>query len=201
MKSTWLKKAGLITLICWSLVMQASQLLAVTNSVTAGIGGINNGTLAGGNGAGSGQINLNVASLALVLQARDLSGVLLPNGSNVASGQVIYFLLYVDNNTGAQADNVRIDDILNEAQFAYVSGSIETTLVPTGSSNAAIWAGGWTPLSDLLGGPDDFASWADTNGNGTVDRFTAGAATGQANQPLSIPANTIRVFRFKATVK
>jgi hypothetical protein len=201
MQSTWLKKIGLIALVCWALVIQASHALAVTNSVTAGIGGIDNGTLAGGNGTGSGQIDLNIADLALVLQARDLSGTLLTNGSNVTSGQEIYFLLHVDNNTAAQADNIRIEDVLNEAQFAYVAGSIETTTVATGSSDAVIWAGGWVPLSDLLGGPDDLASWADTDSNGSVDRFTAGAAGGQSNQPLNIPANTIRVFRFRVTVK
>lgn len=201
MQSTWLKKAGLIALVCWTLAAQASQAIAVTNSVTAGIVGINNGTLAGGDGTGSGQINLNIANLALVLQARDLSGGLLPNGANVASGQQIYFVLYIDNNTAVQADNIRIEDLLNEAQFAYVAGSIETTMVATGSSDAAIWAGTWTPLSDPLGGPDDLASWGDTNSNGFADRFTAGDAAGQANQPLSIPANTIRAFRFRVTVQ
>ena len=51
-------------------------------------------------------LTVNGVSLALVKQARDLSGAVLPGGSNVMSGQTIYFALYVDNVTGVTASLV-----------------------------------------------------------------------------------------------
>lgn len=149
----------------------------------------------------SGSLTVNSVQLALINRARDLAGAVLPNGSNVAAGQQIYFVLYVENTTTIEAINVQIEDSLNEAQFAYVPGSVETTIVATGSSDAAIWAGTWSPLTDSLGGPDDMASFVATDANGNLNRFTAGMAAGQANQQMNVPGGMIRAFRFKAIVK
>ena len=149
----------------------------------------------------SGPVTVNSVNLALVKQARDLSGAVLPSGSNVASGQQIYFILYVDNVTAVTASDIRLTDLLNEAQFTYVLNSIETTAVPTGSTNAAIWGGVWTPLTDGVGAPDDIASITDSGGPAGLDKATIGAVLGQANQVLNIPGNTLRAIRFKVTVK
>ena len=195
-----LKKLSLISLLGWLIIGNPSLTSAATNSVLAGIGGINNGTLSGGDGTGTGQITMNIVNLALVKQARDLAGTVLPGGSNVSSGSQIYFVLYVDNVTGFSAADIRITDLINEAQFTYVPNSLESTSVPSGSGNAAIWAGVWSALTDALGGPDDIASITDTGGPAGLDRVTIGAEAAQANQLLNIPGNTLRAIRFRVTV-
>ncbi len=195
-----LRSLYLIALLIGVFATGPPSVRAATNSVTAGIGGINNGTLNGGDGTGTGQFTLNTVNLALVKQARDLAGTVLPDGSNVTSGQEIFFVLYVDNLTNYSAGNLQISDLLNETQFTYTLNSIETTVVPTGSTDAAIWAGTWTALSDALGGPDDIASITDTGGPVNPDRLTIGAVGGQVNQGADIPGNSLRAIRFKVTV-
>jgi len=174
---------------------------AATNSAIGGIGGINNGTLSGGDGTGTAQITLNTVQLALVKQARDLSGTVLPNGTNVAAGQVIYFVLYIDNTTSVQATNLTIIDLLDLTQFSYTAGSLETTTVPSGSNNAAIWAGAWTALTDAVDG--NIASRL--NILPAQDRITVGNTTGlspaQANAPLNIPAGQLTAIRFRVVVQ
>lgn len=177
--------------------------MAATNSVIGGIGGINNGTLLGGDGTGTAQITLNTVTLALVKQARDLSGTVLPNGTNVAAGQTIYFVLYIDNTTSVQASSLTIQDLLDLTQFSYTAGSLQTTTVASGSNDAAIWAGTWTALTDAVGGPDDTASRL--NISAIQDRITVGNTTGltpaQANQPLNILAGTLKAIRFRVVVQ
>ncbi len=148
----------------------------------------------------SGLLTVNGVPLALVKQARDLSGSVLPGGSNVMAGQTIYFALYVDNVTGVTASDIRISDLLNESEFTYVPGTLETTVVPTGSNDAAIWAGTWTALTDALGGPDDIASVADSGGPAGPDRITVGGVSGQANQTLNLPGGSLRAVRFRVRV-
>jgi len=158
----------------------------------------------GGGGAtlsASGPLTVNSVQLALVKQARDLSGAVMPGGSNVTAGQQIYFVLYVDNVTSVMANDIRITDLLNEAQFTYVAGSLETTAVPTGSNDAAIWAGAWAPVTDAVAGPDDTGSITDSAAPAGLDRVTIGAVAGQANQVLNVSASTLRAVRFRVTVK
>jgi len=148
----------------------------------------------------SGPVTVNSVQLALNKQARDLAGMVLPGGSNVSSGQNIYFVLYIDNTTGTPANDIRISDFLNETEFTYIPNSIETTLVPSGSNDAAIWAGVWTPLTDVVGAPDDSASITDSGGPVGLDQITVGAVTGQVNQTLNIPGNVLQAIRFRVTV-
>jgi uncharacterized repeat protein (TIGR01451 family) len=173
---------------------------SAVNAVTGGIGGINNGTLSGGDGTGTAQITLNVSGLALVKQARDLLGNVLPDGSNVVSNQEIYFVLFVDNSSPIAANDLQITDQLNELEFTYIPDSIEMTVVPTGSTDAAIWAGSWSSLSDTLGGPNDGASILDTGGPADRDRLTVGSVPGQVNQALDVPGSSIRAVRFRVRV-
>ena len=194
--STYLRRstAGWVatTLILMVLVWPRAALPATNTAVNVGGGSV---TL-----ASSGPVTVNAVTLALVKQSRDLAGTVLPGGSNVSSGQVIYFVLYVDNTTSATAANIQITDLLDESQFTYLPNSLETAVVPTGSNDAAIWAGAWAALTDLLGGPDDIASITDSGGPAGLDKVTAGAVTGQANTQLDIPGNTLRAVRFRVTV-
>jgi hypothetical protein len=178
----------------------ATSALGATNAVTGGVGGIDNGTLRGGDGTGTALIELFTSGFALVKQARDLMGNVLPYNSDVVSGQEIYFVLFVDNTTPFAAGDLRILDQLNESEFTYVPNSMEMTVVPTGSDDAAIWSGSWSALSDTLGSPNDTASIEDTGGPPGRNRMTAGAVSGQANQVLNIPASSIRAIRFRVRV-
>ena len=200
MLTSWLKylRTGALAL----LLTAASDpyAFAAVNSVTGGIGGINNGTLSGGDGTGTAQITLNVSALALVKQARDLTGNVLPGNADVFSGQEIYFVLYVDNPSPYAAVDLRVLDQLNESEFTYIQGSLEMTAVPSGSGDAAIWAGTWSAVSDTLGAPDDGASILDTGGQAGRDNLTVGSVPGQANQAVDIPGNSLVAIRFRARV-
>jgi uncharacterized repeat protein (TIGR01451 family) len=165
-----------------------------------GIGGINNGTLAGGDGTGSAQVTINVTDLALVKQARDLRGVVLPAGANVAAGQEIYFVLYLDNSTPLPADDLQLTDLLDESQFTYVSHTLAVAAAPTGSDDSALWAATWTPLSDDLGAPDDIASIVNTSGPSGLDRVTIGTVAGQSNQSARVPGQSLLAIRFRVRV-
>ena len=188
-----------LTVLCWFVIGPAVAHAAV-NSATGGIGGINNGTIVGGDGTGTARIELISVQLALVKEARDLPGTVLAPNANVAPGQEIYFVLYVDNITDFLAPQFTIEDALNETQFTYVPNSLETTTVASGSNAAARWAGVWTPVTDAIGGPDDGASIVDTGGPPDLDHLAIGDVTGQVNQPLQIPAQTQWAIRFRVTV-
>jgi uncharacterized repeat protein (TIGR01451 family) len=148
----------------------------------------------------SGPVTVNSVQLALVKQARDLSGAVLATGANVTPGQTIYFVLYVDNTTAYPANDIQITDQLDESAFTYLINSMETAVVPAGSNDAAIWAGAWSSLSDLRGAPDDLASITDSGGPAGLDRLTIGAVAVQANQTLNVSGNTLRAVRFRVTV-
>jgi hypothetical protein len=193
------KAIAWLTLLGWFLSGPAGVYAAV-NSATGGINGINNGTLIGGDGTGTAQIEINSVQLALVKEARDLAGAVLPAGADVAPSQEIYFVLYVDNITDFVAYRFTIEDAIDESQFTYTPNSLETTTVVSGSNAAARWAGIWAPLTDALGGPDDEASVLDSGGPAGLDHVAIGDVTGQANLSLQIPAQTQWAIRFRVTV-
>lgn len=193
------KAIAWLALLCWFFIGPATVHAAV-NSALGGIGGIDNGTLTGGDGTGTARIELISTQLALVKEARDLAGNVLPAGANVVQNQEIYFVLYVDNITDFTADGITIEDLIDEAQFTYLPNSLEATTVVSGANAATRWAGIWAPLSDALGAPDDEASVVDTGGPAGPDRLTVGEVTGQVNLPLQIPAQTQWAIRFRVTV-
>ena len=198
---SFVNKASLLpALLGWVIVLCPSLAVAEFNSAIGGIGGINNGTLIGGDGTGTARIELNSVRAALIKKARDLSGIVLPNGADVPRGQTIFFVLFLGNTTDFPAESIRVSDALDEIQFTYDPGSLETTTVPTGSSDSAIWSAAWTPLSDAVGGPDDEASITDSGGPPGNDNLSVGDVPGQANQKLTVPGNSLRAIRFRVTV-
>jgi len=190
----------LVALIAWTGLDPSGVARGATNVATGGIGGVDNGTLLGGDGSGTARFTIDTVALSLVKQARDVGGVVLPDGSDVYPGQEIWFVLHAENPTAFPADDVRLTDDLDESQFTYVAGSMEETLVPSGSDDATIWAGPWSPLSDQLGAPDDAASFTDTGGPAAPDRLTVGAEPGQVNQQVTLPAGSLRAIRFRVRV-
>ncbi len=171
---------------------------AGTNRALAGIGGINNGTITGGDGTGAAAVTINTATLALVKQARDLSGNVMPDGSSVPSGQEIFFVFFVDNYTDTPAFNITLIDQIDESQFTYIDGTLATTNVPSGSSDTAIWSGSWTFISQDPGG--DIGSIVDSQSDGNRDRITVGNEPSQPNTQLDIPTGTLQAFRFRVRV-
>ena len=188
-----------LTLICW-FVSGPAGVHAAVNSATGGVGGLNNGTMIGGDGTGTAQFEINSVQLALVKEARDLAGTVLPTNANVAQNQEIYVVLYVDNVTDVQAYRLTIEDALDETQFTYIPNSLEATNVASGSDAAARWAGVWTPRTDALGAPDDDASILDSGGPAGPDQLAVGEVAGQVNLPLAIPAQTQWAIRFRVRV-
>ncbi len=184
-------------MLCW-FVSGPAGVHAATNSATGGIGGINNGTLIGGDGTGTAQIEINSVQLALVKEARDLAGNVLAAGADVAVNQEIYFVLYVDNITDFTANRLTIEDAIDESQFIYVANSLEATTVVSGSNAAARWAGIWTARTDAA--PDDEASVLDTGGPAGLDHIAVGDVAGQMNQPLAVLAQTQWAIRFRVRV-
>ena len=180
--------------------MCPSVSLAVDNAATGGIGTTNNGTLTGGDGTGTARVTLNPVELELVKQARDQSGTVLPDNTHVVSGQDLYFVLYVDNPTPVTAEDVHILDALDESAFTYVPGSMQRAIVPSGSSNAAIWSAAWQNLTDAVGPPDDSGSVLDTGGPPAPDRITFGADPTQTNQTVIVPPSSMMAIRFRVRV-
>lgn len=193
------KAIAWLTLMCWFLC-GPTGVYAATNSATGGINGNNNGTLVGGDGTGTAQIEINSVQLALVKEARDLAGNVLAPGANVAPTAEIYFVLYVDNITDFSASRMAIKDAIDEAQFTYVPNSLEATVILSGSDAVARWAGTWVPLTDALGAPDDEASVLDSAGPAGFDQLTVGEVPGQVNELLAIAARTQWAIRFRVTV-
>jgi uncharacterized repeat protein (TIGR01451 family) len=191
--------AILCTLLISALLASASA-YAATNSATAGISGLDNGTIANGDGTGAARIEITSVQLALVKEARDLAGTVLVQDADVSPGQEIYFVLYVDNITDVAALDLTIQDAIDETQFTYVADSLEATSIASGADAAARWAGIWAPLTDALGGPDDEASILDTGGPAGPDLLTVGDVAGQANLSLQIPAQTQWAIRFRVRV-
>lgn len=203
-KRTLTRLRLLLPVLLGSVLCCALPAHAATNFATGGIGGHNDGSLANGDGTGDARIELNSVRLALVKQARDTDGQVLAPGADVVPGQQIYFVLLVDNTTDFPADSLRLSDALNEAEFSYIADSLETTAVPSGADAASLWSAAWTPLTDAVNGAsgtaDDEASVTDTAAPAGGDRVTVGETSGQINQPLVIPARTLRAVRFRVTV-
>ena len=200
MLTSWLKYLRTGAAVLLLIAVWATSAFAADNAATGGIGGINNGTLRGGDGTGTARISLFVSNLALVKQARDLLGNVLPDGADVVSGQELYFVLFVDNASPVPAADLRITDQLNELEFTYIEHSAQVTVVPSGSDDAAIWAGTWSQVSDTLGAPDDGVSVVDTGGPPDRDRLTIGSVPGQSNQAVDVPGSSLRAVRFRVTV-
>lgn len=197
---SWRRAASLLALLAWVTLGCPPSARAAENAAVGGIGGIDNGTLVGGDGTGQARIALFSVNLALVKQARDLAGSVLPDMAPVVSGQQIYFLLYVDNPTVALAPDLRVTDALDESRFTLVPGTLERVLVPAGSSDAAIWAGSWTSLTDAVGAPDDEGSAVNTGGPPGLDRITFGADPTQTNARVDVPAGMLWAVRFQVRV-
>jgi uncharacterized repeat protein (TIGR01451 family) len=192
---------GLVALLAWAVVALGPSVLAADNAATGGIGGIDNGTLQYGDGSGQARVSLFSVDLALVKQATDLAGNVLPDRAPVTPGQDIWFILYVDNPTSVDATDIRLSDHLDETAFTYVPGTLQSTIVPAGTTGPPLWNASWSALSDPVGGPDDEASATDTGGPAGADLITFGSDPLQRNLGATLPAASRLALRFRVRVK
>ncbi len=191
----------LIVTAGWMLVGIPPPAFAATNAVFGGIGGISNGTLLGGDGTGSAKFEIQSVDLALRKQALDLKGIVLPEGSNVAPGEEIFFLLSVGNTTLYSVHDIRISDVLDLTAFTYIPESIEYTVVSNAADDGAIWSSGWIPVTDIQGSPDDIASYQEYEDRPGTALITVGTVPDQANQVLDLPGQSDLLIRFRVRVK
>jgi hypothetical protein len=151
---------------------------------------------------------VSLLSLPIVKQAWELNGTA-PLGSPVTApaGSTIVFLIYVKNITAIFVTDIRINDLLDQTGFDYVSGSLVRTLAASPPADTATDKqifdatdpGTGTALTDALDG--DVGSALDTGAPAGVDRITIGAVAGQANGSLTINAHTAFAIRFKVKIK
>src|SRR6266571_4565387 len=190
---------------------------------TAGVyAAVNQATDPGGGGVSltnSGNVTVTSATLQLVKEVWDSTGsnclASIPadatcNSSatsiTVPTGTALKFLIYVKNTSDVSLSDVRIQDLLDDSAtgFTYTASSIKRTpndgTAPADTAtNGTILAAATTAQTDAVGAPDDLASITDSNANGKLDKLTAGAVTGQANQSLSFLAHKTLAILFTAT--
>lgn len=187
-------------LLAWT-TLTCAPAMGATNVATGIIGDGTTVFLSGGDGTGTATFTLESTPLALRKQARSGDGSVLPDNAPVLAGQEIYFVLWVDNPTDFRTASLTLIDQLNESQFEYVPGSLESTTVTSGADDAALWAGTWSALTDALDPATDEASIVDSGPDPGPDRLTVGSVPGQANLELTVAPQSVYAIRFRATVK
>lgn len=151
----------------------------------------------------SGVVTVNSSALLLVKQVYDNAGLCLAsspadatcNGGatsvTVAAGSTLKFLIFIKNTSDVAVADVRFTDLLDTSAtgFTYSAGSIKRTAndgtAPADSASAAVIyaaANAGTVQTDLLGAPDDLASFVGST-------LAVGAVTGQVNQSLGFFAH------------
>ena len=134
----------------------------------------------------------------------DATGTELTSGSQVASGTIVKFMIHIDNSTGVEVKDVRIEDLLNDTDFTYQANSLfwNNMVTNSGATVATIFgntdgdgANTGVQLSQAVDG--DVGS-VDTAVS--PDRVTMGAHSAQTNGTLNIPAGKIAAFIFRARV-
>ena len=146
-------------------------------------------------------------SLTIVKQAWELSGAGPYTSVTAPVGATVAFLIYVKNTTAGAVSDLRITDLLNEAAFQYVGGSMVRTNAASPPSDSATdlaiftatEPGTGTNVSDGVDG--DVASALDTGGSADVDRITIGAVAGQANGVLNLGGHATIGLRFNVKIK
>lgn len=117
---------------------EKAEEVTVVNRVLGGIEGINNDTFSGGDGTGTGKIQLKVIRLRLHKQSHGLTeqGKMnsepLKDDARVVLGQTLYFTLFVDNLTDAALYDLHLQDILDEKAFAYMPGTLAMAITEAG---------------------------------------------------------------------
>lgn len=191
--------AAFVLIALWPICAQPAA--AVTNTVVGGIGGLDNGTLLGGDGTGSARVSLNVVDLALVKEARTTRGVPLVSDADVFSEQEIYFVLYVKNPCPQVGSEIQIRDPLDVEAFTFIPNTLQIAIVPIDTTLDACWAIPWQALTDEAGGAqDDEASIGELDPETRRRLITVGATPEQPNRKAYVPPGSLMAVRFRVRV-
>jgi hypothetical protein len=161
--------------------------LAATNQATGNIAGDPNDL------QDSNIFTINSSTLALVKAAFLPDSTLLADGSTVPAGTEVQFLIYVDNDTDLQIDDINIADDLG-VDFVYQSPSLKIdNSQATGAALNDIYLAvvGTANINDAVEAGDEAGV------SGTV--VSAGSTAG--NAPLNVPANTVWAMLFTVEVQ
>lgn len=193
------KVKNLLTATLCTLALGLAPLASVhaaDNAALGGIGGVNNSTLINGDGSGTALFSLVSRQLTLYKTAYLTDGTELTSGARLPSGTVVHFLIYVNNDTSVQIDNVQMTDTLN-ALFAYAANNtikVGTTAACTnggandGTCDQTERDALWTAVSGGAGTTTDGAAAGDviSYAGTTVSVGKANAS----NDQLDVAANT-----------
>ena len=142
------------------------------------------------------------AALALVKRAYLADGSPLTSGSTLATGTLVKFMVYVNNNASIATSDVSIQDVLDPL-FAYQAGTIKVdnsvancaAAACTPAEEAAIFA-----AADAAGALTDAVAAADVasfTGGNTVDAGNQSQANGQ----FDVAANTVGALLFSVRIQ
>jgi len=200
-----LKKSKIIlAALLGSLSIATASLAGVPIQNTAtGTIGISGGSLS------DGVLNLSKESMSLKKISFDLAGTRINDGATVASGQIIWVVIYTDNFTPNQVDDIRASDTPGAA-FTIINGGAANDVIeiktstcnaipPATCADDAAWfvAAGvapyaaWTALTDAEG--DDIAGY----NVGPLEKITIGQP---ANAQLNLLKELRYAFRFKTRI-
>lgn len=193
--------AGRVLLSClcvWSLTSSDTQ--AADNTATGSIGGVP-GTL-----QSSATVSLTVNELTLIKEVRSAIGDPLPREASAGQGTVIWFVIYVNNDTSSALDDIQLEDPVaqgagNFSVMELSSGvhaqAIDLANITPGNEQAALnaaWNNSWQNITDTAGdNANDLASGEYDSGSQTF-RF------GTPSTSAQVPPQTLRAYRIKVTV-
>ena len=197
---TSLKLTALIIGVMVMALAGAVPALAQVTNTGVGYLGASNPNL------GDGSITLTPQTLSVVKRAFTSTGGAIPDGSTIAVGTTVKFMLYINNKTDSLLSDVSVQDVL-AANFLYQAGTIkaiteaacavlactpaEESTMYTNANGSASCVGSGSPCTDGVNA--DVASFAGT----TVDIGNQFAANGQ----LDVAAQNRLVVLFTTVVQ
>jgi len=198
-----LKKAKIIFITLLGAISLATGVLAgttITNTATGTIGG--NATVT------NGVLTLDKESMSLKKIAFDLAGTRINDGATVASGQIIWVVIYTDNFTPNQVDDIRASDTPGAA-FTVVDGGAANDIIQVKTSTCAAIPPA-TCADDAAwfaaAGVAPYAAWTSLTDaeDGDIAGYNIGGATITMGQPTNGQLNMLKelryAFRFKVKI-
>ncbi len=187
-------------------LMSMTPVMAATNIGSGNLGADPDVPGDNDNITDSAVFTITSTTLAVIKKAflDDATGTELTSGSQVASGTIVKFMIHIDNSTGVEVKDVRIEDLLNDTDFTYQANSLfwNNMVTNSGATVATIFgntdgdgANTGVQLSQAVDG--DVGS---VDAAVSPDRVTMGAHSAQTNGTLNIPAGKIAAFIFRARV-
>lgn len=202
----WFKNILASFLILLLFIPTAKTATIIENIVNGSIGGLNLLDISGD----INHVSLNLDILKLRKEVRDLNGVLISNpgggGScQVAQASFVWFVIYVNNNTDALLEDIRIIDEVVKTSFtmqdiapAVHAQAIDILNVAVGQESISItakWADpGWLDVTDA-----DSDNGHQTN-SGMYESATQTFTFGTDSANMDLATKVLRTYRIKVLI-